>query len=548
VDVLYYDDFSESANQSLHGRSPDIGSSSWIANDAWKADGSIDAVRSTATVPFIPEEGYVYRLSASMNEVVGDDYWLAMGFTAGSSTAVGDRFLSSPTTGQAWLLRRGNTSALQDTVFLGPGTANPWDAEPTLDRDKDVNFQIILDTRSAYWQVEWLQKLTTDSSFSLIQRQVYAVNPSIAAAGFACGGVTISGRMDDFLLERIRSSLLFTANGQPADVDVFENGLIRVQAMFTSDSAPIAAWYKNDAPLDESDIRISTALEYDQTFQRYTASLTITDATLLDEGAYFCVLQNDEGLNVTSDTAMIRVNQHMVYWPLGIQDYSNGQYVDAAGGYNADVEGQPVFVPGPQGVENDAVQIMQEGGWATVPYAEVAGISGRFSITFWYKENPIPEPSGGLLIESVSNDPLSVAADTGATGQWQWICITYDGSMGRIYRNVELVATELWTAGYMQEVSIDIGHAGGDEFFLGSLSDIHIFNYTLNDAQISSLYLHNLDCTYSYASQFDVAGPFGTPDCIVNLYDFGALDYINLDEFTGFIENWLSCGLYPDCF
>jgi hypothetical protein len=210
--IVYEDDFSGSGAVNLHGLAPDVdnygGGNTWIAHTGWKTDGTPGAY-SSATLPLTPAVGRVYRLSARFKNVVGNNDWLAVGFTAGSSTSNNsndDRFISGVTAGQPWMLRRGNAATLADQTFAGPGTFNGQDISSTLNRSSDVDFQIILDTRPAQWQALWYQKLTSESEYSAVRNFTYSTNPSIGAVGLACANTGTTGNIDYFLLDDITPS------------------------------------------------------------------------------------------------------------------------------------------------------------------------------------------------------------------------------------------------------------------------------------------------------------------------------------------------------
>lgn len=57
-------------------------------------------------------------------------------------------------------------------------------------------------------------------------------------------------------------------------------------------------------------------------------------------------------------------------------------------------------------------------------------------------------------------------------------------------------------------------------------------------------------CILDYAPAYDLSGPAGQEDCVVNLYDLAAFAVqwpagYDFEEFAGFSGRWQSSGMYP---
>lgn len=545
MEVVYHDDFSGSQEQQLHGTLPDtdlVGGNTWISHSSWKADGGT-GLYSVATLPFVPQSGYVYSLTATLREVTGDNYWIGFGYTAGSSKDYGQRFLGTPTTGHPWLLRRGNSASLPDVLFPGPGTNYSVDITETLDRSLDVTFRIILDTRNANWQVQWLQKIADTAEYTPIYFYEYGENPSIRAVGFAAGQTSISARIDELVLEQSQSSLQVIQEGQPDDIFVYREQNAEFEVAFTSNSLPSVVWHKiqdgQDVIIESGQAGTSMTLDYDSQTGLYRAVLTIYLCDLSDEGSYYAVLDNDDNLAIQTRMVWLHVKAIVSYWPLGKDDFSEGFYNDIEGHNDAAVTGTPQFVAGYDQQNQTAALIKAESGWATTEsFAMVSG-TGAFSICLrcqWQESGDPQNLSGDLQVDSLWNGTSRIESGIKPVGQWKMICLTFDGNIGRIYLDDRLISSEIWPNIEVGDISLDIGHNGGGEIFNGGLDDIRIYNYALSEIQVGSLYSGTGDCSRPYAQEFDYSGPNGVADCIVDLYDLTVL-----------MGNWLSCGLYPDC-
>jgi hypothetical protein len=120
--TVYFDDFSGGAT-SLGGTTPDTGSDTWIASSTVLADGNLTGLkRDGAWLPFEPQAGYVYTLSADVNTIVGQKStdWIAVGFAGKEDITSEDEF-NSTAEGYGNFILRQNRGVGQGTVFTGSG-------------------------------------------------------------------------------------------------------------------------------------------------------------------------------------------------------------------------------------------------------------------------------------------------------------------------------------------------------------------------------------------------------------------------------------------
>jgi hypothetical protein len=74
---------------------------------------------------------------------------------------------------------------------------------------------------------------------------------------------------------------------------------------------------------------------------------------------------------------------------------------------------------------------------------------------------------------------------------------------------------------------------------VGVIDDVRLYNYPLDSQMIAQDYadMTGESVCYYGAPAWDISGPNGTPDCVVDLYDFAQL-----------ASDWQACGLVPDTY
>jgi hypothetical protein len=170
--VIYYDSFDGTAGTALNGTTPDVSTTgaSWAAGADFDAAGTVTyhnadgSLGDGAYLPFKPQEGYVYVLSAFIDtrpsalRSNNPNDWMALGF-ARTNTPVERRFYDDPGAanlpgGDYWMMSRTNLASgtNYDQDFIGYRT-NGGATGTTLSAN---NLSIVLDTTvSTAWTVEW---------------------------------------------------------------------------------------------------------------------------------------------------------------------------------------------------------------------------------------------------------------------------------------------------------------------------------------------------------------------------------------------------------
>jgi autotransporter-associated beta strand protein len=210
--VLYEERFSRSAATPLNGLPPDSvpGTAVWTAHPGIASDGSNVSIAggTSATLPLEVESGRIYTLDATLLDVSGDSDWFAIGFLEGlmnGGTGNGNRFISDPTTGKAWMIFRGDNSTNANQTFLGSASSGtvagtPW---PTLnDSGGDIHLRIILDASggTGNFTAEFQAKRTTEIDYHVLRGPVGLNSADINAVGFAVSNSDVTGNVDFFRL------------------------------------------------------------------------------------------------------------------------------------------------------------------------------------------------------------------------------------------------------------------------------------------------------------------------------------------------------------
>lgn len=186
-----------------------INSARWICtttngvNATVFANGTIDTNPGCALLPFTPQSGCVYFLSASITMPSGMPNWVAMGFTqlaTQTNNASGNycRFTDNPPAGYAWIGMRANTA---QGVYGGRGTASSL-GNTTVIPSGTTNLTIVLNTIAPLWTVSAYLAGTIVGTNVVGGTQigtnfVYSANPTIGFAGigqtFFTSGQSVAG-------------------------------------------------------------------------------------------------------------------------------------------------------------------------------------------------------------------------------------------------------------------------------------------------------------------------------------------------------------------
>jgi hypothetical protein len=203
--ILYYDDFDGPAGADVNGTTPDITTDGavWSAGPNFDADGTVtydnSSMGDSAYLPFVPQDGFIYRLSAKIDTRVSPfrnnaNDWIGIGFTQSNASPELRFFDDSGVNNNPiyWAMSRTDQAVAPnyDQTFIGPKTAGGADTM-TISAD---NIEIVLDTTAVSWVVSWYYN-------DVLRRTVYVDN--VLKPNFQYVAMTnarADGFIDDFTL------------------------------------------------------------------------------------------------------------------------------------------------------------------------------------------------------------------------------------------------------------------------------------------------------------------------------------------------------------
>ncbi|MCK4999018.1 MAG: hypothetical protein KAS23_05770 [Anaerohalosphaera sp.] len=354
----------------------------------------------------------------------------------------------------------------------------------------------------------------------------------------------------------------FTTAPEIPQIDVQPEGVVvsgdgTAEATFTLAGLNIVnyAWQKDGSPLSDVGNISGSA----------TATLTVSGVTLADEGLYSCVVDNGKGdVDETTD-AMLMTERLVAYWDF------EGDLTDGIGGwtgllkdpneFNDDPDDSPYYTGG---VIGQGFEITGNGFWITIPGSEEAFnfYNKGLTVNAWVKtpgraystiisKRAVESDTGwmlratgsaGFTLEGSSTGALS-GGDSVIDDEWHMVTAQYDGENVKLYVDGILVDSGQNTNEiglHADQLVIGAARANGTGFYLGVVDDIRIWSYAIDPVDIAYYYHDITDETLCIdqvgLEMFDITGPDGEPDCVVNIYDFAA-----------FASDWLNCRLVPDC-
>lgn len=305
-------------------------------------------------------------------------------------------------------------------------------------------------------------------------------------------------------------------------------------------------------------------------------NLEVPNVQLTDAGNYYYVVATNDGGSVTSDAAMLEVKRLMGHWDFNgnLMDSSgNGWYGIYSDPNDVDPSSNPTFGTGVDGQALDLTVNADRPEGTTGAHVRIPGSEAAFNtyhiagmtVSAWVKtdfegwatiaaKNYTPDYDGWLFgMQNTGLPYYTLRSGTQAypstatylnDNQWHFVTAVYDAQQGTatLYVDGEPEYTSAVSYGMTfanEPVVIGAGQVSGTAPFEGLIDNVRIYNYPVDVTDIAQLYYditQENSCVLSYASEFDVSGPDGSPDCQVDIYDFAQ-----------FAQGWLTCGLYPYC-
>ena len=288
VSTIYKDTFSYVTNL-LDGSIPDTtGSAAWRADPSWSSDGTEASVNSSASanayLPFVPEAGNVYTLSANVDCFSGS--WLALGFANAATTGI--NWQNSPNNPVGWSLVRPDGFGQNNQVFIGPGTGGGLDTgfAPV---GGTHNYSVILDTRPIS-KSAWTFTFLMDSNVVAGPTAFGGSGPSISTVGMGAFAIS-QGIVNTFIL-----TVASVSNAAPVVLTQPTGGTFLVGSQTT-----LSAYAGGTGPLTYQWQKNSTNISGATSTQLIFTNLAVTDS-----GNYQLIVSNSVGF-ATSSNVLITV-------------------------------------------------------------------------------------------------------------------------------------------------------------------------------------------------------------------------------------------------
>jgi hypothetical protein len=353
---------------------------------------------------------------------------------------------------------------------------------------------------------------------------------------------------------------------QPQSVAVFLGETAQISITVLSAFEPHSyQWYRDDVKLSDDAKHTGTQSDI----------LTIHDIEVTDEQAsYYCEVSNSEG-TVTSDVALIAIKRLLAHYKFenNLKDELNENDGSAESGkiyYVGGIDGMAA-----KGDKNSYIELSEDAypkagvgnglsegtisSWIKISYIggerRFFGAANSSSGTSIMLRSPVDENDFlGLLSFSIRDDSgieaYLVTPEPVFDNKWHHIVAAYDTAAGdfKLYDNGVVVAetTEMGMgdfSAWKYPVTIlthnDAGTIDKNMNYTAPLDDLRIYNYAMTKTEIADIYYETTGleiCAVDYPAAYDLSGPTGESDCVLDMYDMVQL-----------CGSWLECGLYPNC-
>lgn len=268
-------------------------------------DGTLCANRESVLLPFTPQSGYIYTLSATLTFPVTPPAggWGAFGyggaFPASNSSANDPRIGQPLVGGNPWALlnmyANGGGSVFYDTrTHSFPGVANLLNALNT-----PFTINMVVDTTSTHWYTALFVAgtLVKDTNYTA------TANPTIRSIGYG-QTTTTAGAFKWNSLALYASRLLLVqppAAGLVSPGHAFTNTVVLASA-----TTPSCQWYFNSTSNYAGASVLTNSLDGRVlSYGTLTNSLVITNLQAADQGYYFVIATNTYGAVTSSIVSLV---------------------------------------------------------------------------------------------------------------------------------------------------------------------------------------------------------------------------------------------------
>ena len=336
-----------------------------------------------------------------------------------------------------------------------------------------------------------------------------------------------------------------------------------------SSSATVYQWYKATSP--------GTALTDIGPFSgTQTATLTVTNAALAEEGQYYCIAYNGLIPSVPSASAQLWLQRLMGHWKFegnmldSVTDTVSGAPVHDGSIVISSAGGDSILSyagagSGVDGVGN-AISFNNDGDFVAISDSDFFNFYPQgFTASFWYKAKdpltawviPMSKLDVGVAGWLIGTDHLYPAPnytfilespwyrlDGGATpdigdGQWHLMTVTYDpvDTTIRAFTDGDEDSSLVLdiSAAPLAAAPLSIGGRDTELSINGEIDDVKIFSYALTPAQVAQEYVNYNPSEWICLE--DTNNPL--------IYDLSGDCRVTLEDFAMFAAEWLGCGRIP---
>jgi hypothetical protein len=300
-----------------------------------------------------------------------------------------------------------------------------------------------------------------------------------------------------------------------------------------------------------------------------TATLTINDMTLGDEGIYTCEVSNSLSPDIDTANAVVVTERLVSWWKLdGNLNDSIQEVVAGAIKFDGVADPKTEFTTDNSGIDGGNSLVLQIAD-PNCPVVPIAGTEeffnfyeDSFTVSAWIRTSYVNSSTWPAIISKAPNTAMGyfvsldgqseVVTEIDGTriysdgpvvfnGQWHMVSLTYDGSVQRIYVDGQLegisAVTAADAAGNTAPVILGAWNlASPDADFEGNMDNVRIYSYALTTTQIGQEYVA-MNPNVDYVCNHELPAL---------LYDFDGNCRIDLNDFTDFAAAWLDCNRIPD--
>lgn len=208
--IIYQDDFNFTG--SLNGRTPTqtTGGATWTSSDTiWTADGSSlnpGVATRTAYLPFQPQNGMIYELTARMSNASSNNAnWISLGFNQNEAPGITTNFTGSEGIGTVILRENGQNQTYSGPNVSGVGSGTGLTI-PGYAADTFYEFKIVLNTMGTNWTFDVYRdgtQLDVNGTGTAGLTHTWTTNPTIGSVQLSSNSSSGSARYDYFSLEAI---------------------------------------------------------------------------------------------------------------------------------------------------------------------------------------------------------------------------------------------------------------------------------------------------------------------------------------------------------